>query len=132
MSERKLVRGISRSPRSDLILKPALETFIAKASPLTRETFASPFVPVKVSDLMMVGSRASWLAKTVEPVIFCVRNSPLTVEPSLSVALAETTASSVAMAAKTTDAKTAAMRCFMGVVLYCEDSIPYLSHGGVA
>ena len=92
-------------------------TVIAKASPLTRETFASPFVLVKVNDLMMVGSRASWLAKTVEPVIFCVRNSPLTVEPSFSVALAETTASSAAKAAKMTDANTAAMRCFIGAVL---------------
>ena len=104
-----------------MILKPALEMFIAKASPLTRETFDSPFVLVKVNDLMMVGSRASWLAKTVDPVIFCVRNSPLTVEPSLSVALAVMVASVVEAtvapsAAETTSAaevKRATIRCFI-------------------
>ena len=107
-------------------------TVIAKASPLTRETFASPFVLVKVNNLMMVGSRASWLAKTVETVIFCVRNSPLTVEPSLSVALAVTTvsfavtvisfvevtvASFVAETASAAEMKRAVIRCFIACSL---------------
>ena len=55
---------------------------MVKASPLLSETFDSPFVPVKVSDLTMAGSSARVFMKAVEPVICLVRNSPLRVEPS--------------------------------------------------
>ena len=88
VSERKLVRGISRSPRRDLILKPALEMFIAKASPLTRETLDSPFVPTKAIDFTMVGLRSSFSVKSVEPDMCSVPIVPFTVDPSFSMAFA--------------------------------------------
>ena len=74
----------------DLMVKSSLATVIANLSSLTRATFASPFVPTKSSDLTRAGSSFSFSEKIVEPEMHLAQNSPLTDEPSLSVAFADT------------------------------------------
>ena len=94
-------------------------------SPFSSSILAALLVPGKEMDLTIDGSSASFLRKIVEPVIFCARNSPLTVEPSFSVAFAVTTvlfveamvASSAAETAIAAEMKRVAIRCFIACSL---------------
>lgn len=84
----KLVRGTFNSPNSDLIANFSFATFIENLSLLTSSTFASPFVFRKVSVLIVLGLSEMFVVKRVVPITRLVKNSPLIVEPSLSLALA--------------------------------------------
>ena len=83
----KLVRGTFNSPNNDLIANFSFATFIENLSLLTSFTFASPFVFRKVSVLIVLGLSEMFVVKRVVLITRLVKNSPLIVEPSLSLAL---------------------------------------------